>query len=341
MRILTDSSLPNIEQAFPGDFIIQQYQDNAEVAGFLRDQDILLCRSTLKVDQDLLKNAALKYILTASSGTDHIDKNSLQAQHIQLIDAKGSNAISVADYVLATLASLAEEGINIGKKAGIIGLGAVGSEVLLCLKLLGYEVIAYDPPREKRDTTFESCPLEALYSCDLLCIHAELQTHFPVPSQNLLNAAFFNNLQPNTLIINASRGGIVNEFDLLNTAKKPIYCTDVYLNEPHINPAIVNYAKICTPHIAGHSLEAKTAAVHAVSRKLHVQLHLAIPESVKFSRPSLRKIDYNSWREQILSWYDPRQETHVLKKYFADKEVFLALRKKHNFRHDFHVYETK
>lgn len=335
MHILIDSSLPNIEEAFPAPFIVTKYQSNDEVAELLTDQRILVCRSTLKINENLINNSEFSYILTASSGTDHIDKDYLESRNIQLIDARGSNAISVADYVLATLAALSEEGVSIGKKAGIIGLGAVGSNVLGYLQMLGYEIVCYDPPRGLRDNSFKSCCFEELFDCDLLCIHAELDHSLPYPSHNLINADFFQKMKAGMLIINAARGGIVNEHDLLNALIKPTYCTDVYLNEPFIDPEIVSLAKICTPHIAGHSLEAKNAAVYETSRKLHEALNLSIPESIKFIEPTLLKIDKNCWKKQVLSFYDPRKETRVLKEHAHVLNQFSNLRKTHNFRHNF------
>jgi erythronate-4-phosphate dehydrogenase len=340
MRILIDSSLPNIEQAFPAPFIITKYHKNEDVKSLLQSQDILLCRSTLKVNENLLSASSdLQYILTASSGTDHVDMDYLQLHNIRLLDAKGSNAISVADYVLSSIACLEDEGIKTSKKAGIIGLGAVGKEVLTCLTLLGYSVATYDPPRALSDTTFKSCSLEDLLNCQLLCIHAELHDGLPYPSRNLLNADFLRRLKPETVIINASRGGVVNELDLLNNPNTLIYCTDVYLNEPNVNPQVIQYAKLCTPHIAGHSIEAKTAAVIDVSQKLHQSLGLIIPTNVKYKQPALRKINNYSWIKQVLSYYDPRKESQILKRHTSDPTLYLRLRKQHNFRHDFWFYD--
>src|SRR5690554_546410 len=100
MKILADASLPGLLQAFPKPFQLTLYHELKEVPQLLSGKEILLCRSTLKIAEPLLKGHSLRYLATASSGTDHIDKAYLRANSIELFDAKGSNATAVADYVI-------------------------------------------------------------------------------------------------------------------------------------------------------------------------------------------------------------------------------------------------
>jgi erythronate-4-phosphate dehydrogenase len=341
MKILADSSLPGLEEAFPKPFALTQYTHQDELPTLLANQDVLLCRATLKVNQHLLNNHSLKFVATASSGTDHLDHSYLKKQQIKIIDAKGCNAVSVADYVAASLAFLDQHHLITGNKAGIIGMGQVGTKVFNRLDALKFQVKTYDPPKAELDKQFQSCELNRLFDCDILCIHAELHDTTPHPSRNLINQDFLNKLKPGCIIINASRGGIINEEELIHAHQSLIYCTDVYLNEPDINKHIIEKATLCTPHIAGHSLEAKYNAVALVSKQLHQMMSLPIPE---FTKPKFlmdaELIKSKSWQDLVLSIYNPAIETRYLKEAENLQSAFLTLRKNHQFRHDFSIYSN-
>ncbi len=118
-----------------------------------------------------------------------------------------------------------------------------------------------------------------------------------------------------------------------------IYCTDVYLNEPSIDKRIVDKATLCTPHIAGHSLEAKWTAVAMISEKLHALARLPIPKfDLPPQAPQIELKPNTSWQEFILSLYNPFEETMQLKQAHNKEEAFLSLRKQHQKRHDFSLY---
>ncbi len=336
MNILADASLPGLKEAFPQPFQLNLYKSHVELNDLLKNQDILLCRANLKVDQALLANSALSYVATASSGSDNLDYTYLKNRNITVIDAKGCNATSVADYVLSTIAFLDKAGLIKGKKLGIVGLGYVGSILYPRLKAAGFELFCYDPPKALRDTSFSSCNKESLYECDVLCIHAELHDNPPYSSRNLINESFLQNLKSKCLIINASRGGIVNEEAIENSPH--IYCTDVYLNEPNINKDLIKRTTLCTPHIAGHSLEAKYAAIAIVSKKIHEHLGLALPPYSTPQKPKLVFSQQLTWQKLALSLYNPFYETQLLKQSLEPKLTFLELRTQHSKRHDFCTY---
>lgn len=340
MNILADVSLPGLKQAFPAPFFITYYRNPDEITQLLPGQDILLCRSTLKVNKELLKNHRLTYVATASSGSDHLDKSWLYTQNIHVIDAKGSNARSVADYVVSCLAYLDQQKLTHGTKAGIIGMGKVGSEVLNRLQAADFQTVVYDPLKELQEKDqFKSCLLEDLYQVDLLCIHAELHDTQPYPSANLIDHQFLNKLKPGCVIINAARGGIVNEESLLSNPKSLTYCTDVYLNEPSIDTRILNKALLCTPHIAGHSLEAKYKAVAMISEALHQLEGLPLPQCATLKMNTFLSWKNDElWQKVALSIYNPLDETLILKKELDKKSAFLHLRKNHQKRHDFLLY---
>jgi len=336
MKILADASIPGLKEAFPHPFILSLYQNQRELKELLPKQDMLLCRANLKVNHTLIDNHDLSYIATASSGSDNLDKTYLKNRNITFFDAKGCNATSVADYVLSCLALLDKMDLIKGVKVGIIGLGHVGSTLYPRLKAAGFQLFCYDPLKALRDNNFKSCEQEQLYHCDVLCIHAELHDTFPYPSHHLIDETFLQHLKPQCLILNASRGGVVNEEAILNS--KILYCTDVYLNEPHINQEIIKKATLCTPHIAGHSVEAKFASVALISKKIHKLLNLPLPKYLAPSKTHKVAASQCTWPELALSLYNPLYETQKLKQAKDINVAFLELRQEHKMRHDFHTY---
>ncbi|GGI79780.1 4-phosphoerythronate dehydrogenase [Legionella impletisoli] len=339
MIVLADATLPGLAELFAQSFNLRTYRSEEELKAFLHDSDVLICRSTLNVNQDLLKNSSVRYVATASSGIDHLDTNYLATQGIQWFDAKGSNAHAVADYVVASIAYLQQAHLLQDSRAGIIGFGEVGSRVYSRLLALGFEVLCVDPFKVSQNKGFTFHELHALESCSLLTIHANLHHASPYPSYNLIDEAFLHSLANNTVMINASRGGIVNEQALLNSQKSLIYCTDVFLNEPDINPQIINYATLCTPHIAGHSLEAKQNAVIYLSQQLHETLGLDFTFVPSDSKQPLPCTPNSTWGDCVLNLYNPMNETIALKQAVNKKEAFISLRKAHHFRHDFNQYD--
>lgn len=339
IKLLADASLPDLSQFFSEHFHISRYTSVDDLRQSIGDNDVLVCRSTLKVDANLLADSNISCIATVSSGIDHIDHTYTAQRQIPIIDAKGANALAVADYVIACLAWVQERGYLRSMRAGVMGAGAVGSAVAARLGMLGFEVKAYDPPRAQDDAHFLSCELAAVLDCDLICVHVNLHDTAPYPSKHLLNAQSLAQIKPNTVIINASRGDVVDEVALL-AAKHPLYyCTDVFTNEPAINPAVVGYAALCTPHIAGHSIEARVHALQMVSHKIHENFGLNMP-IIAPSADSLimQTSHFTSWQAALLSLYNPELETHFLKESKAMMQSFLDLRRAHHSRHHFNCY---
>lgn len=336
MKILADSTLPMLEHFSPA-FNITTYENKASLAQHLRSHDILLCRSTLRVTQGLLEDSSIQCVATASSGVDHIDTAYLTQQNIPLLDTKGCNAHAVADYVTCTLAYLNKHHYIQGPRAGIIGMGEVGTRVAHRLRLLGFEIHAYDPLK----THFHSASIQDIQQCHLICIHANLHDTPPHASRDLLNHAFLAHLKPGTILINAARGRIINEEALLQHRHALVYCTDVYENEPEIRAEIIDYATLCTPHIAGHSIEAKANAVIHLIRALHQYYDKPLSENLSYlpslciePKPQETRDDY------LLRLYDPSIESKSLKKAKNKTEAFLRLRQSHQFRHDQDLRKT-
>ncbi len=340
MKILADASIPLLQELYKQPFFLTRYQQNKEVKSLIGGHDILICRSTLAVNEDLLRDTNIQCVATASSGIDHIDTHYLLDHHIELIDAKGSNACAVADYVMATIAFLEKNSQLKRGKACVVGVGCVGSQVMSRLQWLGFDVIGYDPLKE-HDSVVVSADFSEIFSCDLICIHANLHSSSPFPSFNLFNDDNLRLFKPNVVIINASRGDIVNEKALLSM-KQPInYCTDVYSKEPAICPELVDFSRLCTPHIAGHSIEAKRRASIQLSKVLHQRYHVsreplpAETDLLAVHGKSRIELSKPTWQEMVLSIYNPWHETQLLKQACDKQTAFLKIRKAHQHRHDF------
>ncbi|OYV54744.1 MAG: hypothetical protein B7X00_01065 [Legionella sp. 21-45-4] len=333
MKLLADSSLPFLN-CFESSFDVTLFSDETSLKANLEHHDILVCRSTLNVNQALLENASIQCVATASSGVDHIDIDFLETQGIALFDAKGCNARAVTDYILSSIAYLMQSGHVIESPIGIMGVGMVGRLVARQLEALHFKTRCYDPPRMQREPGFVSCSLDELIACNVILIHANLHRHHEWPTEHFINADFLNRLAPHSILINAARGNIVEESALLNANPSLIYCTDVYACEPNINPLIIARATLCTPHIAGHSIEGKLNAVKMLYHKLCERYERPLDASIQLSPQHLLAFS-EPWPNQVLKAYSPINETQKLKTSRDKKSAFLNLRKAHSKRHEF------
>src|SRR5690554_4985740 len=109
--------------------------------------DALLVRSVTRVNEALLQGSTVKFVGTATSGTDHLDLQWLSAQGIEVVDAAGANADAVTDYVLSCLSSLVDEGqVSLDKvTVAVVGVGRVGSRLVTRLTALGINCVGCDP----------------------------------------------------------------------------------------------------------------------------------------------------------------------------------------------------
>ncbi|MEX0679845.1 MAG: NAD(P)-dependent oxidoreductase [Balneolales bacterium] len=266
------------------------------MAGWSDDQirraDALLIRSTTPLSKKTLPdNNKLRFVGTASAGRDHIDEDYLQKLNIHVADAKGSNAKCVAEYIAIAVLSFCESyQLRIDSlTAGIVGAGWTGSATADLLESLGLTCRRYDPPREiheqkffenKRsqkinpsppDHLFRSVTLEELLSSDLITFHVPLVRTGPFATFQWYNETKIR-FSPKRLVINAARGGIVDEHALCKACHNGHvtgFICDVWKDEPHFNDATAMAAYLATPHIAGYSVEAKREATRMICNHLH------------------------------------------------------------------------
>lgn len=227
----------------------------------LIDSDVLIVRSITNVDEELLKNSPVKFVGTATIGIDHIDLDYLKQNKIAFADAKGCNAYSVAEYVVASLLNLAVrfEFSFKDKSIGIVGVGNVGSKVAAFTEALGMKVLLNDPPLQRSGDKRNFVELADILNCDIISLHTPLNLDGIDKTFHLLNSDNLKKLKDGTILINTSRGAVINNLDLLTAIEKKNLkvVLDVWENEPDISVELLNKVLIGTPHIAGYSYEGK------------------------------------------------------------------------------------
>lgn len=239
----------------------------------------LFVRSTTKVNQELINNTKICFVGTATSGTDHIDTAYLTQNNIKFIDAPGSNANSVAEYVVYSMLKWSNiiDTPLANKTVGIIGYGNVGKLVAKYSHLLKLNILVNDPPLKDTGYVFPEnvnyTDLETIFdNCDIITNHVPLIINSLYPSFNLITSNNLQRIKTNSLIVHASRGKVINEKDLLEYKhKKNLYLAiDVWENEPAINPILAQSTILSTPHIAGYSRDGKIRGSYKLANEYKI-----------------------------------------------------------------------
>ena len=229
----------------------------------LLQTDALIVRSKTKVDAALLDGTPVKFVGTATAGTDHMDTNWLDQNDISWSAAPGCNANSVAEHITASLLHLTQKkSFSLNQKTiGVIGCGNVGRAVIKKAQALHLNILQNDPPRAAQEPDFKHTHLLSLLpECDIITLHTPLTEEGVWPTANLASYDFFESLKPGAIFINTSRGGICDYDTWLHTQEQQILTAsilDVWNPEPQIRPDCIQQATLATPHIAGHSFEGK------------------------------------------------------------------------------------
>lgn len=270
IRVLSDKNLFGIKELlkahnyevdwFTGEFGLESTGGHTAQA--------LVIRTVTKINASTLTNIPnVEAIVSASAGVDHVDLEYLKQKTIYFSSAAGSNARAVAEYVLTAITKiLAHSDYAVSNLCvGVVGVGAVGTEVNNLLLDAGVKTILYDPPRQQRDRNFQSASLDDLKKADILTFHTPLINDGIYKTHYLFDdTSFWKDEELSFLaIINASRGGVLNEQNLLSLKNKGLISyliSDVWENEPYYHEAFRKACLLATPHIAGYSLQAKLRA---------------------------------------------------------------------------------
>jgi len=263
MKILADQNIPFAVEAFSQFGEVELFSGRDLTHDDVQAAEILFVRSVTQVNQSLLQGTPVKFVGSATIGTDHIDLDYLAQHSIGFANAPGSNATSASEYVLAALFYYtAQTGSDFkSKTVGIVGYGNVGSRVANLLRALGITLKIYDPPKQAEENNKQIyCDWQAILDCDIVTAHVPLTRTGPCPTYHMFNSEFFSALKKHALFINTSRGKAVDEQALLariETGKPITLILDVWDNEPAISKTLLQQTLIATPHIAGYAYDGK------------------------------------------------------------------------------------
>jgi erythronate-4-phosphate dehydrogenase len=294
MRIVADEDILLLDSAF-GKFGELIKRPGREISpSDLRDADALLIRSITRVDAELLVDSKLGFIASATSGLDHIDQDCLHERNITLVDAKGCNASAVQEYCLTALAYLGREGCFDLKRSviAVIGAGSVGGGLAGKLAALGIECIACDPllSEEQQSSLWtQGVTLVSLgdaLQANIISLHTPLAFHGKYATHHLLNAERLSRLAAGTVLINTSRGPVIDNTALLRCLEESNKLTavlDVWEGEPRPTRELLNAVRLATPHLAGYSLDAKIRATEQIREKFcrHFEIDFNCTETIR------------------------------------------------------------
>jgi erythronate-4-phosphate dehydrogenase len=324
MKLVIDENIP-LAMRFFGEFgDIVELPGRSISADDVADADILIVRSITQVNESLLKNSKVRFVGSCTIGMDHVDTQYLDQRGIKYTNAPGCNANSVVEYLLSCLSILTEtHGMDWNKlSVGIVGYGNVGSLLAQRLKKLGMRFCAYDP--------FLSDPelvsFEDVLACDVITLHVPLTTDTDYPTYHLFNAEVLARLQAHQVLINASRGAVIDNQALLAALNQENSFTailDVWENEPVIDLALARKVLIGTPHIAGYSYDGKVAGTEMVYRTLcqHVGFPVRHTSGQFLEEPPLAQMTFTSTAD-------------------VDWSIHTAIRACFDVRHDHSLLQT-
>lgn len=323
----------------------------------LKDADILIVRSITKVDKELLKNTPVKFVGTATIGTDHIDLEYLKKNKIAFADAKGCNAYSVAEYLVVSLLNLSVRfNFTLKEKSiGIVGVGNVGSKVAKFADALGMKILLNDPPLQRAGNNNSFVSLDEILNADIITLHVPLNLSGIDRTYHLFDKKKLMGLKDGTILINTSRGAVIKNQELLEIidTKKIKVVLDVWENEPDINIDLLNKVIIGTPHIAGYSLEGKINGTKMIFDALADYLNLNISFNFTKEAPTNSLLSFEKSEtiekdlDQIVSKIYPIQRDDKLMRKMLNMsreeriKYFDLLRKDYPIRREFNNYRVE
>lgn len=276
--------------------VFRENPDEKEVLNLVKDADAIFTnpnKSRVFLSQELMKAAPkLKVICTASTGTNHIDLAAARDRGIKVLslteERETINRISsTAEHAFAlTMAALRKipqgwESVRRGEwdcepyigrqfsslTVGVVGYGRLGKLYASYAKAFGAKVLAYDPYVQVKDVGIEQASLdEFLEGADIISLHV----HVTNETKQMVNAKWFTRMKKDALLVNTSRGDILDEPALiafLDTNPKAFYATDVLSNETKdkANSLVLKKIKnssqiLITPHVGGMTREGQEIA---------------------------------------------------------------------------------
>lgn len=278
----------------------------------VRDADALMVRTRTRCDAILLEGSKVRFIGTATIGTDHIDLPWCHAAGITVANAPGCNAPAVAQWVMAAIEAAHPAP---GKLTlGIIGVGHVGSIVSAYARSLGMSVLECDPPKGLPHSL-----TDVASRADILTFHTPLDSS----TRHMFSPAVAALMRPGAVVLNAARGPVTDTAALLMPHLR--VGIDCWEGEPEISRPLLDKAFVATPHIAGYSAQGKQRASMMILNAF--RSFIGLPPAPFAVRPAAESI----FPGQASASYDILADTAALK---AAPELFESLRNNYNLRNE-------
>jgi len=263
MHIIADANMPGLEP-FEAFATVERVDGRTLTREQLGEAEVLLVRSVTRVDATLLAGSQVRFVGSATIGTDHVDLAYLAQAGIPFAHAPGCNARAVAEYVLQSVLLLcaAQGRCPRETRVAVVGLGNVGRRVADWLGALGMTVRGCDPLLERAGYTgpVSLAPLDQVLDADIITLHVPLTRTGDDATWHLLDKARLARLGPEQMLINTCRGPVIDNAALsrqLAAGAGPLTVLDVWEDEPTVPATLYQQVLMGSPHIAGYSLEGK------------------------------------------------------------------------------------
>src|SRR5689334_8565105 len=297
--LIAEELSPATVDALGPDFEIRHCNgaDRSELLPAIADVDAILIRSATKVDAEALAAATqLKIVARAGVGLDNVDVKAATQAGVMVVNAPTSNIVSAAELAVALMLAAARHistahaalrggewkrskytGIELYEKTvGIVGLGRIGVLVAQRLSAFGMKVIAYDPYVQAGRAAQMGVRLVDL---DTLLAEADfMSVHLPKTPETvgLIGDEQLHKVKPSLVLVNAARGGIVDEAALYAALKEGRVAAaglDVFAKEPCTDSPLFELENVvATPHLGASTDEAQEKAGIAVAKSVRLAL---------------------------------------------------------------------
>ena len=344
-RLVADQNMPLVEALFSHLFEVQLLPGRQITAQNIQGAEVLLVRSVTPVNQSLLADSSVRFVGSATAGTDHVDLDYIATSDIQFFHAPGCNAHAVVQYVLSVLCCLKPDWQQ--SRVGVVGCGNVGGLLYRQLRALGVQCRAYDPFLDSANIA-DLCSFEQVLDCDIISLHTPLTTSGLYPTYHMFDQQILQQLKPTSLLINAGRGAVIDNIALLNLLKlgsELQVALDVWESEPQINTELLHLVAMATPHIAGYSHEGKIRGTLMLFDSLsqYYPLERSVLKDLSDTQLNQRlEIAEYDLNKLLLSCYQVQGDDRRLRSGFKAQanisEVFDHLRKNYPERREYSHY---
>ena len=318
MKIIADNTVPYLKGIAEPVADVTYLTSKEFTPSAVRDADALIVRSIDACTRSLLEGSRVRLITTATIGFDHIDTRFCDEAGITWKNAPGCNAVSVAQYVLASMITVAlrrNEPLQ-GKTVGIVGVGHVGKQVEKLCRAYGMQILRNDPPRAEAEGQNGFVSLDTIAEqADIITFHTPLTKEGRFATRHIAGEAFFNRLRKKPWFINASRGAVHDTVALLKAKSEGLVSElilDCWENEPDIDRVLLDRATVATPHIAGFSADGKANGTRVCLQHIESffktkieKLGEVVPPAPEHPVIDLHAFDHHRIEQAILTSFNP------------------------------------